>query len=161
MMRRCFVILLAVAAALVIAPEVGSAQGRGKGPAWAAGGPPPGRWGQDQDARRAPRERNDRWGRDRDRRDRDWDWGRDRDGRWDRRARVRGNGPAFCRSGAGHPVHGRRWCLEKGFGLGNRSLVDIIFRAQRDERRRYRRSDVSAIDILEDVLDARRRLERR
>ena len=30
-----------------------------------------------------------------------------------------GNGPAFCRSGAGHPTHGRSWCVEKGFGLGN------------------------------------------
>ena len=28
------------------------------------------------------------------------------------------NAPAFCRSGAGHPVHGREWCIEKGFGLG-------------------------------------------
>lgn len=27
-------------------------------------------------------------------------------------------GPSFCRSGAGHPVHGRLWCLDKGFGLG-------------------------------------------
>ena len=27
-------------------------------------------------------------------------------------------GPAFCRSGAGHPVHGRAWCLEKGFTIG-------------------------------------------
>jgi len=32
--------------------------------------------------------------------------------------RVKGNSPAFCRSGAGHPVWGRQWCLEKGFGLG-------------------------------------------
>ena len=30
--------------------------------------------------------------------------------------------PSFCRSGAGHPVHGRSWCLDKGFGLG-RSYV--------------------------------------
>jgi hypothetical protein len=30
-----------------------------------------------------------------------------------------GNGPAFCRSGAGHPVQGRAWCVQKGFGLGN------------------------------------------
>ena len=29
-----------------------------------------------------------------------------------------GEGPAFCRSGAGHPVHGRTWCIEKGFGIG-------------------------------------------
>ena len=27
--------------------------------------------------------------------------------------------PSFCRSGAGHPVWGRQWCVEKGFGLGN------------------------------------------
>lgn len=38
------------------------------------------------------------------------------DGRY--RDRARGNAPAFCRSGAGHPVHGRRWCIEKGYGLG-------------------------------------------
>lgn len=44
--------------------------------------------------------------------------------------------PAFCRSGAGHPVWGRQWCLDKGFGLGvqNRTIWsrttspgDIIF----------------------------------
>ncbi|MEJ2151462.1 MAG: hypothetical protein P8Y29_00585 [Gemmatimonadota bacterium] len=42
----------------------------------------------------------------------------------------RGRGPAFCRSGAGHPVHGRRWCAQKRFGLGR----DIVF----DTRRRGR-----------------------
>ncbi len=26
--------------------------------------------------------------------------------------------PSFCRSGAGHPVWGRQWCIDKGFGLG-------------------------------------------
>jgi len=26
--------------------------------------------------------------------------------------------PSFCRSGAGHPVWGRQWCVDKGFGLG-------------------------------------------
>lgn len=46
----------------------------------------------------------------------------DIDERFDRR---QGNGPPFCRSGAGHPVHGRRWCLEKGWGLGDRN--DIFF----------------------------------
>ena len=45
--------------------------------------------------------------------------------------------PAFCRSGAGHPVWGRQWCADKGFGLGNDNdirwgrttgtLGDIIF----------------------------------
>ncbi len=33
----------------------------------------------------------------------------------DRRLRK---GPPFCESGAGHPVHGRRWCAEKGYRLG-------------------------------------------
>lgn len=34
----------------------------------------------------------------------------------ERRPRVRvRRGPAFCRSGAGHPVHGWRWCVRKGF----------------------------------------------
>lgn len=49
---------------------------------------------------------------------------------------VRGNAPAFCRSGDGHPVWGREWCLNKGFGLGSRSgtlwsrgtIDDVIFR---------------------------------
>jgi len=26
--------------------------------------------------------------------------------------------PSFCRSGEGHPVWGRQWCVDKGFGLG-------------------------------------------
>ena len=37
----------------------------------------------------------------------------------------RGRGPKFCRTGVGHPVFGRRWCLEKGFGLGDRD--DVFF----------------------------------
>jgi len=32
---------------------------------------------------------------------------------------VREGAPSFCRSGAGHPVWGRQWCLDKGFGLGS------------------------------------------
>lgn len=31
---------------------------------------------------------------------------------------VRAGAPSFCRSGAGHPVWGRQWCIDKGFGLG-------------------------------------------
>lgn len=34
------------------------------------------------------------------------------------RAARGGPGPAFCRSGVGHPVKGRAWCLRKGFELG-------------------------------------------
>jgi hypothetical protein len=32
---------------------------------------------------------------------------------------VKNGAPSFCRSGAGHPVWGRQWCLDKGFGLGD------------------------------------------
>jgi hypothetical protein len=44
--------------------------------------------------------------------------------------------PSFCRSGAGHPVWGRQWCIDKGFGLGTegnlrwgstRNLSDLVF----------------------------------
>lgn len=46
------------------------------------------------------------------------------------------NAPAFCRNGEGHPVWGRDWCLQKGFGLGSRQgtlwsrsrIDDVIFR---------------------------------
>lgn len=31
------------------------------------------------------------------------------------RVQWRGAGPAFCRNGRGHPVHGWRWCVEKGW----------------------------------------------
>lgn len=31
---------------------------------------------------------------------------------------VREGAPSFCRSGEGHPVWGREWCIDKGFGLG-------------------------------------------
>ncbi|HKN57841.1 MAG TPA: hypothetical protein VJV97_03255 [Gemmatimonadaceae bacterium] len=37
---------------------------------------------------------------------------------------VREGAPSFCRSGAGHPVWGRQWCLQKGFGLGNSANVE-------------------------------------
>lgn len=51
---------------------------------------------------------------------------------------VEEGAPSFCRSGAGHPVWGRQWCLDKGFGLaGDRDyrwgrttrVDDIVFRA--------------------------------
>ncbi len=50
---------------------------------------------------------------------------------------VKSGAPAFCRSGEGHPVFGREWCLEKGFGLGDyrdlrwgrtTDVRDVIFR---------------------------------
>jgi hypothetical protein len=54
-----------------------------------------------------------------------------------------GRAPSFCRSGEGHPVWGRNWCLDKGFGLGDgrsgwavtRRVEDIVF-GRPDTRRR-------------------------
>ncbi|HUF90463.1 MAG TPA: hypothetical protein VMR66_10860 [Gemmatimonadota bacterium] len=80
------------------------------------------------DDRRGDRDRDHDW-------DDDWD-DEDRDGRRTivlrdgrrtivldrddfRRYPVRNDrGPSFCRSGAGHPVFGLQWCLNKGFGIG-------------------------------------------
>ncbi|MGH7565226.1 MAG: hypothetical protein ACREK2_00190 [Gemmatimonadota bacterium] len=49
---------------------------------------------------------------------------------------VRSNsGPSFCRSGAGHPVFGLQWCLNKGYGIGRPGGVfvwgdDVFLRDQ-------------------------------
>ena len=43
---------------------------------------------------------------------------------------VKQGAPSFCRSGEGHPVWGRQWCLQKGFGLGDQS--DYQWAAARD-----------------------------
>jgi hypothetical protein len=68
----------------------------------------------------------------------DWRWERDDRGRT---GRARAQGPAFCRSGAGHPVFGREWCRQKGFGLGGRDIYwervrwsGVVFRVPRDRR---------------------------
>ena len=61
-----------------------------------------------------------------------------------------GNGPPFCRNGDGHPVHGRQWCVDKGWGLGNDR--DILNR-RRHERRNPNRNDDRT--ILDDVLGRR------
>jgi hypothetical protein len=55
---------------------------------------------------------------------------------YDAKQNRNGNGPAFCRSGQGHPVHGREWCRDKGWGLGAQRDVfgDIIFRQPKDRR---------------------------
>lgn len=48
---------------------------------------------------------------------------------------VRNGGPAFCRSGAGHPVWGLQWCLNKGYAVGRPGTWflrddDLFFRDQ-------------------------------
>lgn len=97
---------------------------------------------RDWDRIRVERDR-DRDG-DRDR-DRDWwrIWGSDRDRDDQDRFVLRSGGrtivlydddfawypvrsdrgPSFCRSGAGHPVFGLAWCLDKGFGIGQPGSV--------------------------------------
>lgn len=81
-------------------------------------------------------------------------------GSWDVRPdyrELRGDAPSFCRSGAGHPVWGRQWCLDKGFGLGSMSGLrwgvatdanDILF--QRVDRGTLARSVL--LDVLGDVV---------
>jgi hypothetical protein len=71
-----------------------------------------------------------------------------RDDRWyDPRGDVRGGSPAFCRSGQGHPVFGRQWCQQKGFGLGGNTWGNIVFR-DRDPRRYQSFGRSGLIDIL-------------
>ena len=61
----------------------------------------------------------------------------DRVARNDRGNAKRGNGPPFCRNGQGHPVHGWRWCEQKGWGSSRgRSVEDVIL--GRDSRREDR-----------------------
>jgi hypothetical protein len=62
--------------------------------------------------------------------------------------------PSFCQSGAGHPVWGRQWCIDKGFGLGSENDVrwaraidfqNVVFRSQPA-------TDLLARNVLLDVL---------
>jgi hypothetical protein len=76
----------------------------------------------------------------------------------------RANAPAFCRSGEGHPVWGREWCIDKGFGLGSRQgtiwsrggIGDVIFR-QPDYRTRLDRGGL--IGVLGDIVLGRLALQ--
>jgi hypothetical protein len=120
-----------------------------------------------REQREIERERRERERWERERRGRYDDRYDRRDDRYDRgRPGVARGGPAFCRSGAGHPVHGRRWCIRKGFGLGDRDRRDrryddrwerarwgdVVIRAPRDRRDRdWDRRDVGD-DWLRDVL---------
>lgn len=97
----------------------------------------------------------------------------ERDDRRERRGRK--GGPKFCQSGAGHPVHGRQWCRDKGYALGtdrrvyrrdvywqDRGWEDIILRAPRRTDRRGSVVDRGGlIDVLGDVVYRRLDLERR
>ncbi|MEX0893161.1 MAG: hypothetical protein WEB88_13425 [Gemmatimonadota bacterium] len=72
----------------------------------------------------------------------------------------RGGAPAFCRSGAGHPVWGRGWCVDKGFGLGDRDgrwgwarTDDVTLRNPDPDRDVFDQGGL--IDILGDVVFGR------
>jgi hypothetical protein len=57
-------------------------------------------------------------------------------------------GPPFCRNGAGHPVHGRQWCVDKGFGLGG----SVIWRRAGWDDVRIRRTRNTTGDVTRAVL---------
>lgn len=58
------------------------------------------------------------------------------------RAARSAGGPAFCRSGMGHPVHGRDWCRQKGFDPGPLPWIRVALEDVRlGESERPRRFD--------------------
>lgn len=63
-------------------------------------------------------------------------------GRGNGRGKAKGNGPAFCRSGQGHPVHGWAWCRDKGWtrdaGFWDRARERDDRARRRDDRDRDR-----------------------
>lgn len=69
--------------------------------------------------------------------------------------------PAFCRSGEGHPVWGRSWCVDKGFGLGegdgvwgwDDTLEDVMLRTPDRDRAVLDRGGL--IDVLGDIVFGR------
>jgi hypothetical protein len=115
---------------------------------------------------RAERERRDGRYEDRDGRyeDRDGRYEYPRDRRDEREARGR-RGPKFCQNGQGHPVHGRQWCRDKGFGRYDTRVdrrwedggwEDVIFGSPRRTDRRTRTMDRGGlIDVLGDVVVGR------
>lgn len=124
----------------------------------------------DRDDDRYEREDDDRYGERKGRSEGDARraTGRRGDERGRSARHERGNGPAFCRSGAGHPVFGWGWCRERGWDRSGaravrweqRSWEDVIFRDPR--RDRDRNLDQRGLaDVLGDIvfgrIDTRRR----
>lgn len=117
-----------------------------------------GRGGQRDDSRRDDDRRDTRRDRDDDRRETARRGGRD--------ARSDRAGPPFCRNGEGHPVHGMKWCRDKGFDRSstrwqNRGWEDIILGEPRGTRRQGTVDQGGLIDILGDVVFGRLDGERR
>jgi hypothetical protein len=166
-MRKLMTLVAAALTLGVVVPNAAQAQGKVRSSDVIK------RKDDDRNVRRVDERRDDRRY-DNDCYDRNGRYDRNRcddryDDRYDRNDKRNGNGPAFCRSGAGHPVYGRQWCYDKGYGLGNNrdragqwqrvTWSDVIFR-------RYPRSDnrigrAGLIDLLGgsvfNRLDAQRR----
>jgi len=58
--------------------------------------------------------------------------------------------PAFCRSGAGHPVHGWQWCVDRSYKMGwsSAALSGATFRGEGKARRGEELDSGSITDIL-------------
>lgn len=164
-MRLLIGLMIGAAAATAAIPEEAAAQGKGQEKRSRVER-------HDEDGRER-RGENDEWYQrgdrddDRDRRydDRDRRYDRnERDRRWDRDTDRGGKGPKFCRNGQGHPVHGREWCRQKGFGTDARweraRWEDVIFGrpSRRDSRGDLDRGTLGGIlgDIVFGRLDSRR-----
>lgn len=79
-----------------------------------------------------------------------WPTGRSRTSTASRRGK-KGNGPPFCRNGAGHPTKGRAWCREKGWdGWYDVGWQDVIFDRRYPSRRTMSRGGL--IDVLGSVV---------
>jgi hypothetical protein len=107
-MRMTIGALIGVIALTAASPDLALAQGKGKGRS--------DEHGKSGHVARAAKDKKDHLKTDGTVR---------RDGRSGQVQAVRndnaGKGPKFCREGNGHPVYGREWCLDKGFGLGARN----------------------------------------
>jgi len=58
--------------------------------------------------------------------------------------------PAFCRSGAGHPVHGWQWCVDRSYKMGwsSAALSGATFRGKGKARRGDELDSGSIADVL-------------
>ena len=155
---RAMAVVLACAVGAVLAPQPVEAQQSGDWWEWALGEVVRGSGslgvaGDPKDRDRSGGVLSDiLGGMDRDDRD------HDRDEREARGRRGEARGPVFCRNGRGHPVHGRQWCRDKGFGTRSgpiwerRTWEDVILRAPSDDRKRGIMDQGSLADILGDVV---------
>jgi hypothetical protein len=61
-----------------------------------------------------------------------------------------GGGPAFCRSGAGHPVFGWEWCRDRGWGNSSTARNDRTVRRDRGDAYPDRDRDRRVRDVAFD-----------